>query len=303
MALSPGMGWLPDIPDINDYTEATPKVAHELVKTKLSSRVADSAPEVTTGSATAAAAVRAPSPALAIPPAVDLRPWCSPIEDQGSIGSCTANAAVGMIEYFERRAFGKHIEASRLFVYKTTRNLLNWTGDTGAYLRTTMGALVLFGAPPEKYCPYDVSKFDVEPSPFVYALGQNFQSMVYFRLDPSGATPAQVLENVKNYLAGGFPSMFGFPVYDEFMSVRADGLVPMPKAGSRLHGGHAIVAVGYDDNKLIGGDKGALLIRNSWGANWGLSGYAWMSYKYVTSGLAVDWWSNVKCEWVDTGQF
>jgi C1A family cysteine protease len=243
----------------------------------------------------------AAAPALA--PTIDLRAWCSPIEDQGALGSCTANAAVGMIEYFERRAFGKHIDGSRLFVYKTTRDLLRWTGDKGAYLRTTMGSLVLFGVPPESYWPYDISKFDIEPTPFVYALGQNFQSLTYFRLDPAGLTPNQVLANVKTYLASGFPAIFGFPVYDEFMQVASNGLVAMPKANSHYYGGHAIMAVGYDDNLMIGADKGALLIRNSWGPSWGLSGYAWLSYKYVTAGLAVDWWSNIKAEWVDTGQF
>jgi C1A family cysteine protease len=97
--------------------------------------------------------------------------------------------------------------------------------------------------------------------------------------------------------------MFGFPVYDEFMYVPANGLVAIPAQNSHLYGGHAIVAVGYDDNIQIGNDKGALLIRNSWGTGWGLSGYAWMAYKYVTAGLAVDWWTNIQAEWVDTGQF
>jgi C1A family cysteine protease len=74
--------------------------------------------------------------AKAAPASVDLRAWCSPIEDQGNLGSCTANAGVGLLEYYERRAFGKHLDGSRLFLYKASRNLLGWTGDTGAYLRT-----------------------------------------------------------------------------------------------------------------------------------------------------------------------
>lgn len=303
MADIPGMGWLPDVPDFNDYTEATTIVASELAKTRLAARVsAPAAKQLAKPTRAGAAAAAAPAPA-AMPLTVDLRAWCSEVEDQKTIGSCTANAAVGLVEYFERRAFGKYINGSRLFVYKTTRNLLNWTGDRGAYLRSTMGALVLFGVPPETYWPYDVTKFDNEPTPFVYALGQNYQSVNYFRLDPAGITPNQVLDSVKQYLAAGFPSMFGFPVYDEFMHVPANGLVAMPKKGSRLYGGHAIVAVGYDDNLQIGGDKGALLIRNSWGKAWGLSGYAWLSYKYVTTGLALDWWTLVKAEWVDSGQF
>lgn len=301
----PGMGWLPDIPYVSDYSEQTPEVAALLAKTSLVHRVrgTNSGPVSSGGHSrgTAAAVARAPVPTA--PPTADLREWCSPIEDQGTLGSCTANAAVALIEYFERKAFGKFIDGSRLFVYKTTRNLLGWTGDRGAYLRSAMGALALFGVPPESYWPYDTAKFDHEPSPFVYALGQNFQSLKYFRLDPNGQTPDQVLENVKRYLASGFPSMFGFPVYEEFMNVPASGLVAMPKPKSHLYGGHAIVAVGYDDNIQIGPDKGALLIRNSWGEGWGLDGYAWLSYKYVTSGLAVDWWTNIRAEWVDTAQF
>ena len=102
--------------------------------------------------------VTAPAPTL--PTSVDLRPWCSPIENQLTLGSCTAHAGVGLVEYFERRAFGKHIDASRLFLYKVTRNLLQWTGDTGAFLRTTMYAMTLFGTPPEEYYKYIIADFD-----------------------------------------------------------------------------------------------------------------------------------------------
>ena len=82
-----------------------------------------------------------------LPSKKDLRKWCSPVEDQKSLGSCTANAGVGMIEYFEKRATGKYIDASRLFLYMVTRNLLNFKGDTGAFLRSAMGAITLFGGP------------------------------------------------------------------------------------------------------------------------------------------------------------
>ena len=112
-----GLGWLPDYPDFRDYT-AEHKTVQPLLK------------QIKVGKAVKAS----------LPASVDLRAWCPPIEDQGSLGSCTANAGVGMMEYFERRAFGKHIDASRLFLYKVTRNLLHWTGDTGAFLRSTMGA-------------------------------------------------------------------------------------------------------------------------------------------------------------------
>ena len=127
--------------------------------------------------------------APAAPATLDLRSLFSPIDDQDGLGSCTAHAADSIFEFGERRAFGGYTEISRRFVYKVTRDLLGWTGDTGAYVRTTMGALVLFGTPPEKYWPYDVPNFDVEPPAFVYALAQNFRATAYFRYDVPGVTP------------------------------------------------------------------------------------------------------------------
>ncbi len=295
------LGYLPDVPTVEDYDEQHREVAPLLFKTKLAHRVA---PTMKAMGITAAAPA-----APAAPGQVDLRQWCSPIEDQGQIGSCTANAAVGLLEYFERRAFNKYVDASRLFVYKTERDLLGWTGDTGAFLRTAMESLVLFGAPPERYWPYDGrppasnTRFDVEPPAFCYAFGANFRTVRYFRLDPPGTPPTQVLASIRAFVAAGFPSMFGFPVYPEYDNPLPGELIAYPAPGHRSRGGHANDVVGYDDNLMIGADKGALLVRNSWGPTWANAGYGWMSYKYVASGLANDWWSLVSAEWVDTGQF
>jgi C1A family cysteine protease len=293
------MGWLPDYPDFRDYTAEENKVSTSLKRLGQKQSIKAMLSKI---------GVADPSSKLSS--SVDLRPWCSPVENQLTLGSCTANAGVGMVEYFERKAFGKHIDASRIFLYKTTRNLLRWKGDTGAFLRSTMGALVLFGVPPEEYCPYVVDDFDKEPSAFCYAYAQCFQAISYYRLDPPGTAATALLQTIKANLAASLPSMFGFTVYSSYTQAAATGKIPMPTTGERIIGGHAIMAVGYDDtikikNTTTGAVEttGALLIRNSWGSGWGISGYGWLPYEYVLKGLAVDWWSLLKNEWVDTGEF
>lgn len=295
-----GMGWLPDYPDFRDYTVEKKEVPSQLKALGQHESIKSMLKQV--------GVVELKKPAL--PSSVNLTAWCSPIENQGSIGSCTAHAGVGLVEYFERKAFGKHSDASRLFLYKATRNMLHWTGDTGAFLRTTAGALTLFGVPPEEYWPYDVSKYEVEPPAFCYAFAQNFQTINFYRLDPEGITKAALLTQIKTHLAGGLPSMFGFTVYSSINQANATGKIPFPSKGEKIAGGHAVCVVGYDDgmkikNSNTGGaaTTGALLIRNSWGTAWGDAGYGWLPYDYVLKGLAVDWWSLLKNEWVDTGAF
>jgi C1A family cysteine protease len=291
-----GMGWIPDYPDFRDFTEE-----HEKIKPMIQQMGMDEPLQKLKEQKNPLR--------VGLPTSVDLKAWCSPIEDQGSLGSCTAHAGVGLVEYYERRAFGRHIDASRLFLYKVTRKLLHWTGDTGAYIRTTMGAMVIFGVPPEEYWPYVIAEFDEEPPAFCYAFAQAYQAIRYLRLDPPSMPKDILLAKIKTYLAAGLPSMFGFTVYSSIWQASDDGKIPYPCATERVLGGHAVMAVGYDDNMRIknhhcGVDTtGALLIRNSWGTDWGDNGYGWLPYEYVLKGLAVDWWTLLKQEWVDTGKF
>ncbi|HJS64359.1 MAG TPA: C1 family peptidase [Nitrososphaeraceae archaeon] len=283
-----GTGWLPRFPNLADYDENESEIKKVKQKLKMSNK--DS-----------------------VPTSVDLRTYCSPVENQGKLGSCTANASAGIVEYYERRAFNKHTDCSRLFIYKTTRNFMGVKGDTGAWLRTAMAALVHCGAPPEKYWKYTdkTPDFDEEPSSFIYSVADNFEALKYFSHDPYGQNVPSIntLKSVKKYLAAGIPSMFGFWGFPSFDKSNIPGGVPYPCPGEKAIWGHAVVAIGYDDDKKIKNTQcnketvGALLIRNSWGTQWGEKGYGWIPYQYLLDKLALDFWSLLGIKWIDSGEF
>ncbi len=288
-----GTGWLPPLPNMQDYTKEHEEIIPFISKLGL----ADMEQK--------------------LPSKIDLRQWCSPIENQLKLGSCSAHAGIALVEYFEKKVNNKFIEGSHLFLYKTTRNLMQIAGDSGAWLRNVMSALVLFGVPNEKYWPYSTDgihvnpNWDSEPSAFLYALANNYQAIKYFCHDPQGKNinTSDLLLTVKQYLASGIPSMFGFWGFPSYNLTDIIGGIPYPGPKEFAQWGHAITTFGYDDDIKITNTKyniqttGALLIRNSWGTNWGDKGYGWLPYNYVLNKLACDFWSLLSMEWIDSGQF
>ena len=287
-----GLGYSRDLPDFRDFS---PRMTETVLKKHLSTsddtrKVIDALSKVVTS--------KKPLKKSHL----DNEQYCSPIENQLSLGSCTAQACIGLVEYMQRRATGEHLDASSLFLYKVSRALLGWTGDTGAYLRTTMKALVLFGVPPEEWWPYDIDTYEHEPDAFLYQYASNYKAMKYIHLDPPGTQPGQLLEDLKRTLSAGYLSMFGFTVYS---SLGRGPEIPYPVWSDKVTGGHAVIAVGYDDNykNASTSDKGAIRIRNSWGTGWGDNGYGWLPYDYIKQRLANDFWTLTKASWVDTNQF
>lgn len=267
------LGWLPELPDPRDWDIIEHPQAVSLLRM---------------GRPMWAVGAAGKFPLEGIPAAVDLRRYCSPIEDQGSLGSCTAQAGVGLVEYLERRALNRHVDGSRLFVYKATRNLLGWHGDTGAYVRTTLQALAKFGICPERYWPHVISKFDDDPPAFCWAYAAQARTLRYFRLDSYRRSKPELLELIKSMATMGMPTIFGFTV---FGFGDKEGNFPLPEPGDRIYGGHAVMCVGFDDGHKVGNSTGALRIRNSWGRDWGADGYGWLPYEYILRGLTLDWWT------------
>jgi C1A family cysteine protease len=216
-----------------------------------------------------------------LPAKVDLRAMCSPVEDQGPVGSCTANALAGAAEFLEIKQTKAWTDLSRLFIYYNERVLEHTTGsDAGAMLRDGIKTMAKQGACAEKLWPYDPSKVETKPPPSCYQDGTNRQITAYFRLNG--------LQDMRSCLAAGYPFVFGFAVYESFESaqVAKTGVLNLPKKGEEFKGGHAVCAVGYDDAKQ------RLLVRNSWGAGWGQHGYFTMPYAYAANtNLADDFWT------------
>jgi C1A family cysteine protease len=220
-----------------------------------------------------------------LPQTIDLSSKCSPVEDQGSLGSCTANAIVGCMEYLENinitSASSNFINLSRLFIYYNERLLEGTTKtDSGALIRDGIKSLAKAGVCAESLWPYTISKFANKPSKICYKDALKKTISNYSRLNN--------LSDMLQCLASGYPFTFGFSVYEYFESqeMATTGILKMPNQTERLLGGHAICCVGYDLTKKM------LLIRNSWGANWGINGYFWMPFDYVTNrNLSDDFWT------------
>jgi C1A family cysteine protease len=239
-------GWLPDLPDHRDllYAAIAPKVVR-------------------------------------LPQKIDLQKQCSPVENQGQLGSCTANALVGALEFLEKKDGARFVELSRLFVYYNERVIEGTVDqDSGAFIRDGIKSLVKQGVCPEPEWPYKISRFRRKPNRTCYRTAKKHRILSYHRIN--------MVDEMRSCLAEGYPFVFGFTVYESFESdaVAKSGVLNMPTAKEKVVGGHAVMAVGYNDGKE------RFLVRNSWGPDWGKSGYFTMPYAYLGNrSLSDDFWT------------
>ncbi|MGZ4230635.1 MAG: C1 family peptidase [Solirubrobacteraceae bacterium] len=218
-----------------------------------------------------------------LPESVDLRPACPPVYDQGQLGSCTANAIGGALEFAQiKEKKANPFTPSRLFIYYNERVIEHTVdSDSGAQIRDGVKSVHKLGAPPETDWPYDINQFSQKPPEQAFTDAKNYQAILYQRLTPT-------LGQLKGGLASGDPFVFGFTVYESFESqeMANTGHLGMPLSGEKQLGGHAVLAVGYQDSSQ------SFIVRNSWGADWGIKGYFTMPYPYLLQGtLASDFWT------------
>jgi C1A family cysteine protease len=219
---------------------------------------------------------------IQLPPLVDLRALCPPVFDQGQLGSCTANAIAASFMFEEMKQKSMVFQPSRLFIYYNERVIEGTVRtDAGAMIRDGFKSIKKQGVCNEITWPYDIKKFKTKPVLKCYAEALKHQALQY-------QSVMQTLTDMKTCLAEGYPFVFGFSVYESFESaeVAKTGIVPMPGRNEQQMGGHAVMAVGYDDaNRMF-------IVRNSWGATWGQDGYFKISYDYLTNpSLANDFWT------------
>lgn len=217
-----------------------------------------------------------------LPSSVDLGGNCGPVFDQGQLGSCTGNAIAAAFQY-DLKVQGCSIifTPSRLFVYYNEREMEGTVyEDSGAEIRDGMKAVATFGVCDEALWPYNVDIFTTKPPPAAYSSASEHKAILYQKVD-------QTEDGIRAALASGFPIVFGFNVFEAFESeeVAQSGVLMPPFVGERPVGGHAVLAVGYQD------DVRRIKVRNSWGPDWGMGGYFTMPYDYITNpDLASDLW-------------
>ncbi|UJR17166.1 hypothetical protein I4U23_004062 [Adineta vaga] len=214
-----------------------------------------------------------------LPQTVDLRPLMTPVENQDNTRSCVANALAGAYEFLIKKRSGKHIDVSRLFIYYNARckdgvkeYLMD---DNGTGIRSGIDALAEFGCCKEKTYPYVLANIDKKPPHYCYVEAANYRIRKAMNVNLN-------LDEMKACLAEGFPFVFGIKLFQSFLTAKKNGgYVPIPRPRSeptaKGHDGHAMLAVGYDD------DMRRFIVRNSWGERWGHKGYCYIPYDYMTN--------------------
>lgn len=250
-----GLGWRPDFPDIRDRVFPLAKMV---------------------------------SPQK-LPDITDLRTapcGAPPIYDQLALGSCTGNGIAGGIQYQLMRQgsppLGPSGIPSRLMIYFNERQAEGTISyDSGASIRDGIKAVAQLGVCDESEWPYDISQFATAPPVSCYTDAAHHVVSQYLSVH-------QEEESLMGTLAAGYYVVFGFTVYESFLTaqVATSGVMPLPDPSENVMGGHCVVLVGYDITRQV------WIVRNSWGSSWGKFGYFEMPWQVpLDEDMSDDFWA------------
>jgi hypothetical protein len=259
-----------------------------------------------------------PEPDLPLPDAVDnsLLPAFPPIRSQGSLGSCACFASTYYLmthmTCLVRGCDAKNAPTDEhRFSPAFTYNMINGGSDSGSWITTAFAVMLDHGSPSWESFPYVGNRSD----PLNYrrwpTAEADWREAVGYRTHSSGAVydvdTAAGLDQLKQLLANGYIFNFATYVYswnftsfgDDPATAEDDATVGQPVAyvvASAQSGPHGMTIVGYDDRvwtdvngngSVDSGEKGALLIANSWGTGWQYGGFAWLAYDALLPASAV----------------
>jgi C1A family cysteine protease len=234
--------------------------------------------------------------------AVDLTPWCTaPVVEQGQVPLCTAAVVAALASYYARRGKQTSFVPSVLFNYRTARMLAGMPDRVGSRLSYGFAAWDRFGLAPEESWPFEPDLVDRDPPADCFVAARASSGVGCSRLDRPGLAPSRYLALLRACLAAGLPVTVEFPLHMNQFEAFETGVLPLPPAEDSPVGAHVVLIMGYDDGFTVSSDRasrGALLVRNSWGEQWGDDGYGWLPYGFVERGLACQSWVVYPRDWV-----
>ena len=216
-----------------------------------------------------------PNAAATLPASVDLSAAFPPPGDQGQESSCVGWAvAYGLKSYQERVENEWPLSTATVFSPAYVYNQINGGQDDGSLIDDALDLVIAQGAASLATMPYVAGDFLSQPSSTARAEALNYRASKKYRV--------RSIDQAKAALVQRKPIVAGLSVYPQLQQLFGSGSVYNTAVPPRL-GGHAVVIVGYDDNRFGGSFK----VMNSWGRDTGDGGFFYLPYSFASTVIDV----------------